>query len=286
MILKINGQEVPEAFFEQRLQEVYPEVQKRLAGKPQAIIELTAQDEARARVIEEVLIEQEVDRVNPQADEALVQQELKKMLKKQETKRQLKAAGANRDLVIMNMRRQLYRRLQAYEIMEAAMQQDPPHDEEIEEFYRKNEAYFKMPEQVRAAHILVREPGEAGRARIDEVSKALAGGLDFADVAKEFSEDTTAEAGGELGWLPRGQAVAPFEKVVFSLDPDQVSEPFETQFGWHITRLHERQAASAQPLEAVREQIATMLIRDRRNEAYRLFLVDLKEKSTIEEVRP
>ncbi len=83
MKLIINGQEIPQAFFEQRLQEIYPEVQQRLGDKPPAIIELSARDEARERVIEEALIEQEIDRVNPPADEALVQQELKKMLKKQ-----------------------------------------------------------------------------------------------------------------------------------------------------------------------------------------------------------
>ena len=128
MKLIINGQEIPQAFFEQRLQEIYPEVQQRLGDRPPAIIELTARDEARERVIEEALIEQEIDRVNPPADEALVQQELKKMLKKQETKRQLKQAGRNREIVINNMRKQLYRRLQAYEIMEAAMHQDPASD--------------------------------------------------------------------------------------------------------------------------------------------------------------
>ncbi len=286
MTLVINGQEVPEAFFEQRLQEVYPEVQQRLEGKPPAIIELTAQDEARARVIEEVLIEQEVDRVNPETDEALVQQELQKMLKKQETKRQLKQAGQNRDRVIENMRKQLYRRLQAYEIMEAAMRQDPPSDEDVAAFYQKNENYFKVPEQVRASHVLVRQSGEAGRARIDEICAELDGGRKFAEVAREFSEDTSAEQGGDLGWLPRGQAVAPFEKVAFGLEPGQVSEPFDTQFGWHIVQLHERQDARVQPLEEVGEQISMMLLRERRDEAYRLFMEDLKEKATIEEVKP
>ena len=79
MKLIINGQEISQAFFEQRLQEgIYPEVQQRLGDKPPAIIELSARDEARERVIEEALIEQEIDRVNPPADEALVQQERRK----------------------------------------------------------------------------------------------------------------------------------------------------------------------------------------------------------------
>lgn len=286
MKLIINGQEIPQAFFEQRLQEIYPEVQQRLGDKPPAIIELSARDEARERVIEEALIEQEIDRVNPPADEALVQQELKKMLKKQETKRQLKQAGRNREIVINNMRKQLYRRLQAYEIMEAAMYQDPASDEDVEEFYNKNINHFKTLEQVHASHILIRDKSDIGREKLDAVIEALDSGRDFEELAREFSEDTSSEQGGDLGWLPRGQTVAKFEKVAFSLELDEISDPFETQFGWHIVRLHERQDARTQSLEEVSEQIAMMLLRERRNESYRLFLQDLKEKATIEEVKP
>lgn len=286
MKLIINGQEIPQAFFEQRLQEIYPEVQQRLGDKPPAIIELSARDEARERVIEEALIEQEIDRVNPPADEALVQQELKKMLKKQETKRQLKQAGRNREIVINNMRKQLYRRLQAYEIMEAAMHQDPASDEDVEEFYNKNLNHFKTREQIHASHILIRDKSDIGREKLDVVIEALDSGRDFEELAREFSEDTSSEQGGDLGWLPRGQTVAKFEKVAFSLELDEISDPFETQFGWHIVRLHERQDARTQSLEEVSEQIAMMLLRERRNESYRLFLQDLKEKATIEEVKP
>ena len=286
MKLIINGQEIPQAFFEQRLQEIYPEVQQRLGDKPPAIIELSAHDEARERVIEEALIEQEIDRVNPPADEALVQQELKKMLKKQETKRQLKQAGRNREIVINNMRKQLYRRLQAYEIMEVAMHQDPASDEDVEEFYNKNLNHFKTREQIHASHILIRDKSDIGREKLDVVIEALDSGRDFEELAREFSEDTSSEQGGDLGWLPRGQTVAKFEKVAFSLELDQISDPFETQFGWHIVRLHERQDARTQSLEEVNEQIAMMLLRERRNESYRLFLQDLKEKATIEEVKP
>ena len=286
MKLIINGQEIPQAFFEQRLQEIYPEMQQRLGDKPPAIIELSARDEARERVIEEALIEQEIDRVNPPADEALIQQELKKMLKKQETKRQLKQAGRNREIVINNMRKQLYRRLQAYEIMEAAMHQDPASDEDVEEFYNKNLNHFKTLEQIHASHILIRDKTDIGREKLVAVIEALDSGRDFEELAREFSEDTSSEKGGDLGWLPRGQTVAKFEKVAFSLELDEISDPFETQFGWHIVRLHERQDARTQSLEEVSEQIAMMLLRERRNESYRLFLQDLKEKATIEEVKP
>lgn len=85
-------------------------------------------------------------------------------------------------------------------------------------------------EQVHAAHILVETKDLA-----DQLYQQLQQGADFAQIAKDNSVDEgTAPNGGDLGWFPRGIMVKPFEDVAFSLQPGQISEPFETEFGWHI----------------------------------------------------
>ena len=91
--------------------------------------------------------------------------------------------------------------------------------------------------QVRAAHILLptREEAEAARARVTE------GGEDFATVARELSTDeSTAANGGELGWFTREEMVAPFAEAAFALEPGAISEPVETEFGWHVIQVEER----------------------------------------------
>ena len=91
--------------------------------------------------------------------------------------------------------------------------------------------------QVRAAHILLptREEAEAARARVTE------GGEDFAAVARELSTDeSTAANGGELGWFTREEMVAPFAEAAFALEPGAISEPVETEFGWHVIQVEER----------------------------------------------
>ena len=91
--------------------------------------------------------------------------------------------------------------------------------------------------QVRAAHILLptREAAEAARARVTE------GGEDFATVARELSTDeSTAANGGELGWFTREEMVAPFAEAAFALEPGSISEPVETEFGWHVIQVEER----------------------------------------------
>lgn len=105
-----------------------------------------------------------------------------------------------------------------------------------------------VPTQIHASHILIRvdqnaeqKDVDAGKVKIDKVSADIKGGTDFAAEAKQYSEDTGSAAnGGDLGFFSRGQMDADFEKVAFTTPVGQVSEPFRTQFGWHIIKVLEK----------------------------------------------
>ena len=85
-----------------------------------------------------------------------------------------------------------------------------------------------------AAHILLPTREEAGAAR----TRVTEGGEDFATVARELSTDeATAANGGELGWFTREEMVAPFAEAAFALEPGAISEPVETEFGWHVIQV-------------------------------------------------
>lgn len=98
-----------------------------------------------------------------------------------------------------------------------------------------------------ASHILVatQEEAVAIKARID-------GGEDFAAVATETSSDSSAANGGNLGWFGPGMMVEQFEAAVVTLEPGAVSDPIETQFGWHVIKLNETRVQAAPPMEDVR----------------------------------
>jgi len=105
-----------------------------------------------------------------------------------------------------------------------------------------------VPVQIRARHILIRVDKDApadkvaeAKARIDKVLAEIRGGLDFAEAAKKYSEDTgSAQNGGDLDFFSRGQMDADFEKAAFATTVGQISDPIRTEFGWHIIKVEEK----------------------------------------------
>lgn len=105
-----------------------------------------------------------------------------------------------------------------------------------------------------AAHLLVetQEEAAAAKARIDE-------GAEFAEVARAVSTGPTGPNGGNLGWFGAGAMVPTFEEGIMALEVGEVTEPFETQFGWHVATLLEKRVQPRPTLDDLRNQIATEL---------------------------
>jgi len=89
--------------------------------------------------------------------------------------------------------------------------------------------------EVRASHLLVDTKEEADKCR-----QEILDGKTFGDVAKSVSKCPSKAQGGDLGFFGRGQMVAPFEQVAFNLPVGDVSEPVQTQFGWHLIQVQEQ----------------------------------------------
>lgn len=128
---------------------------------------------------------------------------------------------------------------------------------------RRNE--FQLPERFKAAHILKKvhcdcERNEK-RQQIESARTRLQAGEDFATLAKAESEDTgTADKGGDLGdWFKGEQMAAPFTAALTKLNPGQISDIVETQFGFHIIKLLDRQPARLQSFEEVQPTIEQQL---------------------------
>ena len=93
-----------------------------------------------------------------------------------------------------------------------------------------------MSEEIRASHILVKTENEAK----DLYSDISEGKIDFADAAMEKSLCPSGQVGGDLGFFGRGMMVRPFEEAAFALEKGEVSQPVQTQFGWHLIKLTDK----------------------------------------------
>lgn len=104
-----------------------------------------------------------------------------------------------------------------------------------------------------AAHILVEDEAKA-----NELKTQLDGGADFAELAKANSIDTGSGAmGGDLGWFGLGMMVKPFEDAVVAGEIGKVSDPVQTDFGWHLVLVKETRVAEFPTLDDMREELAT-----------------------------
>ncbi len=143
-----------------------------------------------------------------------------------------------------------------------------------------------MTTQSRARHILLRVSAQlneaAARDRLNEFRKRiLAGQADFADLARNHSQDGSAAQGGDLGWAGPGMYVPEFEEVLNRLAPGQLSEPLVSRFGVHLIELTERRNVALSPREQ-RETVRAMLREKKLDEAYTLWAQDLRGRAYVE----
>ena len=153
-------------------------------------------------------------------------------------------------------------------------------DAAVEKYYNENKERFKAPELVRASHILIKakdvenkdgkldaealkkaqEKAKAdAKAEAEKILAELKAGGDFAKVAKGKSACPSGKEGGDLNYFPKGQMVPEFDKAVFSLEKDKLSDLVETKFGFHIIKKTDHKQAGFEPLDKIKNEIKEQL---------------------------
>lgn len=153
------------------------------------------------------------------------------------------------------------RSLTAGEAIEGVMAENVS-DEELQAAYDAQYKDAEPEQEFNASHILVETKEEA-----DAIKSELDGGADFAEVAKEKSTGPSGPGGGSLGWFGPGMMVPAFEEAVAGMEAGSVSDPVETQFGWHVIKLNETRTGEAPALEDVREELETQVRQTKVQEA-------------------
>ena len=149
-------------------------------------------------------------------------------------------------------------------------------EEEMQTYFDENKESFAKAKEVNASHILVDDEKTA-----KEVKAKLDKGEDFAELAKEYSKDGSAQSGGELGFFGEGAMVPEFEEAAFSMKVGEISEPVKSQFGYHIIKVNEIQEATEANFKDSKEQIEGLLFDQKIATEYPTWLDKKKEEYDI-----
>jgi parvulin-like peptidyl-prolyl isomerase len=145
------------------------------------------------------------------------------------------------------------------------------------EYYDQYLAKYKLPDKVRASHILIktehRSDDEASLLAEKIRAEVIAGKDSFANLAQKYSEDGSAQQNsGDLGFFTRGTMAKPFEDSVFSMTkPGEISSVVKTQFGYHIIRLDQKQVDTTQAFSSVKNTIKDQLSAKRQQDIWKQY---------------
>ena len=168
-------------------------------------------------------------------------------------------------------------------------------DEEIQKNYDELKAAGKLdkPESYDVAHILVIPEGKTdadkakAKEKIDAIRKRIVAGEDFAKVAKEVSQDTeSAKEGGLMKDVGQGDMVPEFDKAMTSATVGQLSEPFQTTFGWHILKVQAKRPAGTATLAEIKDNLSRWLLNKKTDSAIQKILEEAKASMKIEVFLP
>jgi peptidyl-prolyl cis-trans isomerase C len=250
-------------------------------------------DEIYRRVLEELvnytLLKQEAKARNFTVSDAEVETQLQSIRKSAGTDENFKKALADRKMTLERLKADARVEMSIAKMMNAQVTGTEATDADVRDFYDKNPDRFKRAETVRASHILLRVDPAADdatkkqiAAKIDGLLKRAKSGEDFAALARQNSQDSSAEQGGDLGYFPKEKMVPAFSDVAFALTAGEVSNVVTTQFGVHIIKVTDRKPAGTVPLDEVGPQVKQYLTEQKKQQQAQAFIERVRQTAKIE----
>jgi len=149
-------------------------------------------------------------------------------------------------------------------------------DQEVRDYYDKNQDEFKTPEILRASHIMVKTEKEA-----NDIVKELSQGASFSDLARSRSIDPSAAKGGDVGYFVKGQLDPDFEAACLQMREGELKYVVKTRFGYHIIKLTERKRPTIEKFKDVEQRVRHDMLLDKRKKTFNQLVDELKKKTDI-----
>ncbi len=248
------------------------------------------QDKILEGLIERELLYQETQKAGIKAAPELVDNQMNEIRKRFPDEKTFEKALADMNLSDAELRSRIEKEQAIQTWIETSfLEKSTVSEEETKAYYDAHPEMFVQPESVKARHILIKVDPKAAdtekagaRKKIEEIQKKIKEGGDFEALAKELSEDTSRDRGGDLGYFTKGRMVKPFEEAAFSLSVGQVSPIVETPFGYHLIEVLDRKPESKTSYEEAKERIQQVLRNEKVRTQLRAHIDNLKAKADIQ----
>lgn len=266
-------------------------------AEKQSVLDDAARSQIRRmaldRLVEKRLIEQKIRELNIKVSEEEIRQAIEDVKKQNNMPSQetLVAALANQGLSFDQYRSQLQEQLEKLKLVSMEVRAKIHVSEtEMREYYDANHAKYTEDESYRARHIFFKtgekSPAEEIKRTMTTALMVLAeakSGKDFAELARNYSEDPAARKdGGDLGTFKKGDMQAELESTILAMKPGEVSELVYTPVGFHIIKLEEKISGKLKPFEGLKAEIEEAIYRKKSEERFSQWAKDLRAKASVE----
>lgn len=289
VVVTVNGQEITEGEIQGRMRQAMQRFGGQMPPQQMQMLMPQMRQMATSQAIDEILLAGAAKKSGIEVDEAKVEEMVTRATQSLPEGLKLEDALKQMDLDVDTWKEEIRSQMQIEELVNKTIASAPEATgEDVQKFYNDNPQYFEKPASVQASHILLSfEDGETDeskaekKAKLEGFLKEIEGGAEFADLAKEHSSCPSSAKGGDLGSFGKGQMVPPFEKAAFMMEPGQISEVVETNFGYHIIKLTAKTDAGKQPIEEAREQITQHLNQQKKEGVWTAYVEGLRKDAEI-----
>jgi len=242
---------------------------------------------AKDMMIAQVLVRQEAQKQGGESPRGRVNLEMAQLKERHGGEEEFRKHLADAGMTVEQIRKDVELGLRVDSLLDdACAGVVEPTEDEARQYYDDQRDAFSSPEQVRVGHIVKHVEGnildiQAAHSELKEVLARLEDGESFELLARRHSD--CPENGGDLGYFARGAMVPEFEAVVFAMQQGEISGIFQTPYGLHIAKLHDRVPAQARPFDDVKDEVKKTLYSERENAAIDAFTDKLRAQATIEE---
>lgn len=245
---------------------------------------------ALKRAIENELLSQEIKKMTVPDIDRKLDEKLKEVKKKYPSEEHYKRRLSSWKMTEEDMRASLVDSVYFDEYLRKHGISNPEVPEkDIREYYKGNPRAFLREETVKVSHIMIKVEENAGaeekgqaREKLEKIRSEIMKGKDFAESAKEHSQDGYAQKGGDLGFIQKGYMPREFEDAAFSLEKGQVSGIVETKHGYHIIKLIDRKPRGAAHYDEVKDFLKKYMQRQLEKEKLTAHISELRKGAKIE----